>query len=117
MNTYKANKFDGRCGCGTAVEAGTGFYTYGMIFCAAPNDLNHCPTYQAQCDALEAQRTQAQQKWWETMTPEQRSTFSGYTANADGTCGKCGGNGKYLFATGTIGICYQCDGTGKEQPR
>lgn len=109
------NKFKGTCSCGTSVAAGTGIYAYGMVFCEAPNDLNHCPTYQAQCDASEAQRVQAQQIWWDSMTPEQRSAFGDSPANADGICGKCAGNGKYIFANGTVGICYQCDGTGKAE--
>jgi len=108
------NKFKGVCGCGAAVPAGAGFYKDGMVFCAAPNSLNHCPTYQRGCDALEAQQNAAQQQWWDSMTPEQRNTFGGLTRSEDGTCGKCGGNGKYIFATGTVGVCYQCNGSGRE---
>jgi hypothetical protein len=33
---------------------------------------------------------------------------------ADDACGKCDGTGKYIFSSGAVGICYQCDGKGKE---
>jgi hypothetical protein len=33
---------------------------------------------------------------------------------ADDACGKCDGTGKYVFSSGAVGICYQCDGKGKE---
>lgn len=33
---------------------------------------------------------------------------------ADDACGKCEGSGQYVFSTGVIGVCYQCNGSGKE---
>jgi hypothetical protein len=33
---------------------------------------------------------------------------------ADDACGKCDGTGKYIFTSGAVGICYQCNGKGKE---
>jgi len=33
---------------------------------------------------------------------------------ADDACGKCDGTGKYIFSSGAVGICYQCNGKGKQ---
>jgi hypothetical protein len=37
------------------------------------------------------------------------------TVVPEDACSKCDGSGKYHFASGVIGICYQCNGTGKEK--
>lgn len=29
------------------------------------------------------------------------------------TCSKCNGSGKFIYKSGAIGHCYQCDGKGK----
>jgi hypothetical protein len=36
------------------------------------------------------------------------------TEVAHDACGKCDGTGKYFYSIGTVGICYQCNGTGKQ---
>jgi len=33
---------------------------------------------------------------------------------ADDACVNCDGTGKYIFSSGAIGICYQCNGKGKQ---
>jgi hypothetical protein len=108
------NKFKGYCGCGKLVEAGAGFYQWGTVFCDIPNDLNYCPTQQARNEAnLEAQQ-QMQNDWYNNMSEDQKNAFaSEYANHKDGTCGKCEGSRKYIYASGAIGICYQCDGVGK----
>lgn len=35
-------------------------------------------------------------------------------APASDACSKCDGSGQYVFSTGVIGVCFQCNGTGKE---
>jgi len=105
MNTYKPNKFDGYCGCGTKVLAGAGFYIYGQTFCQTPNDLTRCPTEQETLNKLVTANEAHTNAIWE----------SSFTPTPDGACDKCGGNGKYVFSNGTIGVCYQCNGTGKDK--
>jgi DnaJ-class molecular chaperone len=33
---------------------------------------------------------------------------------AHDACGKCDGSGQYVFSTGVVGVCYQCNGSGKD---
>jgi len=109
-----SNKYKGHCSCGQTVEASAGIYKDGMVFCDTPNELNHCPTYQKQCDENERIRKQQEQEWRNSMTPDQWDQFCGRKSSVEGECWKCGGDGKYHFASGAVGICYQCNGTGKE---
>jgi hypothetical protein len=58
----------------------------------------------------------------QTMTHKGRScgvsdAYKGAAAQqiADDACGKCAGSGKYEFSTGATGVCYQCNGNGKEK--
>lgn len=57
----------------------------------------------------------------QTMTRKHRTcgvsdAYKGITttAVADDACGKCEGSGQYVFSTGAVGVCYQCNGSGKE---
>lgn len=33
----------------------------------------------------------------------------------DGQCPNCEGTGKYFYSGGAVGICYSCNGNGKEK--
>jgi hypothetical protein len=57
----------------------------------------------------------------QTMTRKHRTcavsnAYKGTTVKtvADDACMKCEGTGQYVFSTGTTGVCYQCNGSGKE---
>lgn len=114
INTLKPNKYKGHCLCGETVSAGAGYFRDGIVFCETPNDLNHCPTYQRQCDDNETQRKLRDQEWRDSLTQEQWDQFYGRTSD-DNTCVKCLGDGRYHFASGVSGECYQCNGSGKIQ--
>lgn len=37
------------------------------------------------------------------------------TEVADDACGNCDGTGKYFYSNGAVGICYECNGRGKQK--
>ena len=112
----KPNTYKGYCQCGKFVPAGEGFFRDGWVFCETPNDTNHCPTHQAQVDEYLRKKEEMENTWIAQMKQEQLDRFFGRHRD-DGTCGRCDGDGRYIYYTGVIGVCYTCGGTGKIKPR
>ena len=105
-----SNKYAGKCECGTWVEANAGVYK-GFVWCTEPvfmEDLkrlacpNHVETIRKECAAADERI-------------RQHSTYTPPAGISDDTCAKCDGDGKFHYFNGDIGVCFQCDGTGKIQ--
>lgn len=101
------NKYAGKCECGKWVEARAGFYD-GIVFCSEPVLLfgsrrvcpNHVETVKAQVAKIDERIRQS-------------STYIPPAGITDNTCAKCDGDGKFHYWNGELGVCFQCNGSGK----